>query len=182
MAGNAVFAPRYASALASVVATHGLDSAAVQQQLKDFNETLHGSSQLREILSDPSIPADQKLSVVDALAERLGIMREARNFIAVVIDHQRLGEFSEILDAYDQVANTNSGITEAEVTTSRELNEDDRRELESRVATLAGTVVRIQYALDPGLLGGAVVRIGATVYDGSLRTQLEQMKQTLVAV
>ena len=182
MAGTAVFAPRYASALASVVATHGLDSGAVQQQLKDFNETLRSSSNLREVLSDPSIPTDQKLAVVDGLAERLGMMREARNFVAVVIDHQRLGDLNEILAAYDQVANAGSGITEAEVTTSRELNEDDRVELESRVATLAGTAVRIQYALDPGLLGGAVVKIGATVYDGSLRTQLEQMKQTLVAV
>ena len=182
MAGNAVFAPRYANALASVVSTHGLDAVAIQHQLRDFGETLGSSSELREILNDPSIPGDQKLGVVDGLVERLGIMREARNFIAVIIDHQRLGAFNEILAAYDEVANAGSGITEAEITTSRDLNDDDRRQLEQQVASLAGSVVRIHYLLDPGLLGGAVVKIGATVYDGSLRTQLEQLKQTLVAV
>lgn len=182
MAGNAVFAPRYASALASVVVTHGLDAGAVQSQLRAFAEVLNSSRELREILNDPSIPGEQKLGVVDALVERIGIIREARNFIAVVIDHQRLGDFSEILAAYDEVANAGSGITEAEITTARELNEDDRHQLEQRVAILAGSAVRIEYSLNPDLLGGAVVKIGATVYDGSLRMQLEQLKQTLVAV
>ncbi len=182
MAASAVFAPRYASAFASVVASANLDPAAAQKQLKDFAQTLHDSHDLREILMDPSIPSDQKLGVLDALAERMGITREARNLIAVIIDHQRLGEFDEIVAAYDRVADVNQGITEAEVVSAHELNEDDRKELETKVANLAATAVRVTYRIDPALLGGAIVRIGSTVYDGSVRGQLDGMRQVLAGV
>ncbi len=180
MAGESVFAPKYAHALASVVASAGLDAALAQAQLKDFAATFAGSRELREVFEDPSIPPDQKLSVLDVLAERLGMMREVRNFIAVMMDHQRLGGLHEILAAYDQVAETNRGVVEAEVTSARELNSEDRVELETQVAKLAGSAVRITYGLDRDLLGGAIVKIGSTVYDGSVRAQLMQMKRSLM--
>jgi F-type H+-transporting ATPase subunit delta len=107
--------------------------------------------------------------------------REVRNFLAIVMDHQRLHELNGILTAYDQVADTDLGVTEAEVSTVHELNDEDREQLAAQVAKLAGTKVRIAYTLDAALLGGAVVKIGSTVYDGSVRTQLEQMKQALVS-
>ncbi len=180
MAGQSVFAPKYAHALAEVVASAGLDASAAQAQLKEFSETFAERRELREVFEDPSVPSEQKLSVLDVLAERLGLMREVRNFIAVIMDHQRLGGLNEILAAYDQVAETNKGIVDAEVTSARELNGEDRAELESQVAKLAGSAVRITYGLDGALLGGAVVKIGSTVYDGSVRAQLAQMKRGLM--
>ena len=182
MAGQSVFAPKYAYAFASVVASAGLDAQAAQVQMKNFAETFAGSRELREIFEDPSVPAEQKLSVLDVLAERLGMMREVRNFIAVIMDHQRLGELAEILAAYDGVADSSKGVTEAEITSARELNGEDRAQLETQVAKLAGSAVRITYDLDGALLGGAVVKIGSTVYDGSVRAQLEQMKRGLMSV
>ena len=149
--------------------------------MKDFAATLAESRELREILDDPSVPSDQKLAVLDALAERLGMMREVRNFLAVIMDHHRLGSFNEILAEYDKVADTRGGVAEAEVTTARDLNEDDRQSLEAEVARLAGSRVRIAYTQDSALIGGAIIRIGSTVYDGSVRAQLEQLKQSLVA-
>jgi F-type H+-transporting ATPase subunit delta len=181
MANDTVFAPRYAHAFASVANKLGLDLVAARQQMKDFSDTFDGSHELREILMDPSIPGEQKLSVLDAIAERIGIMREVRNFLAIIMDHQRLGQLPLILTAYDQVANVDLGVTEAEVTSVHELTGDDRTGIEQQVAKLAGTKVRIVYKLDAALLGGAVVKIGSTVYDGSVRTQLEQMKQALVS-
>ena len=180
MAGSNLFASRYANAFANVAASAGLDVASAQRGMKDFAETLNGSHDLREILADPSVPADQKLSVVDALAERFGMMREVRNFIAVIMDHGRLGEFNEIIAEYDRVADAKGGVSEAEVTSAHELNPQDRQELEAKIAELAGSRVRVAYRLDSSLLGGAIVRIGSTVYDGSVRSQLEQLKQTLV--
>jgi F-type H+-transporting ATPase subunit delta len=180
MANAGVYALRYAHAFASVAASAGLDVAAAQRQMQDFADTLNGSRDLKEILENPSIPSDQKLAVVDGLAERLGMMREVRNFIAVIMDHRRLNELNEILAAYDRVADQGQGVAEAEVTSAFELNEDDRRELEGQVAKLAGGKVRIAYVKDGSLLGGAIVKIGSTVYDGSVRGQLEQLKQTLV--
>ncbi len=177
---TSVFAPKYANAFAQVVTWHNLDVAAAQAQMKDFAQVLADSRELREILADPSVPQPQKLSVLDALAERLGIMREVRNFLAIIMDHERLGSLTEIINAYDQVADTRGGIADAEVTTARDLNDDDRQSLEAEVAKLAGSRVRVSYSQDAALIGGAVIRIGSTIYDGSVRAQLEQLKHSLV--
>jgi F-type H+-transporting ATPase subunit delta len=163
-----------------VAASARLDVAAAQRQMQDFATTLKDSRELREILENPSIPSEQKLAVVDGLAEKLGMMREVRNFVAVIMDHQRLNELDEIIALYDLVADQDSGVAEAEVTSAFDLNEEDRKQLEAQVAKLAGSKVRISYLQDKDLLGGAVVKIGSTVYDGSLRGQLQQLKQTLV--
>jgi len=119
------------------------------------------------------------LAVVDGLAERMGMMREVRNFIAVIIDHQRLNQLDEIIAEYLRVADTSAGLTDAEVTSAHPLDDANRAELESQITRLAGSRVRIAYHLDASLLGGAVVKIGSTVYDGSVRMQLQQMKETL---
>jgi F-type H+-transporting ATPase subunit delta len=175
-----VLSLRYAHAFASVAAASHLDTAAAQQQLKDFNGTLAGSRELQEVLMDPAIEKEQKLKVLDAIVGRIGMFPQVRNFLAVIIDHQRLHELDEIVAEYHAVADEQSHMTEAEITSAYPLNDQDRAELEAQVARLAGGRVRATYSQDPTLLGGAVVRIGSTVYDGSIRTQLQQLKQKLV--
>lgn len=176
-----VVALRYAHAFASVAESHHLDAAAAQQQLRDFSGTLAGSHDLREVLMNPSIPSAQKLKVLDAIAPRIGMFSQVRNFLAVIIGHDRLAELDEILAEYHAVADEQTGLVEAEVTSARDLNDEDRAELESQVERLAGGRVRTTYRQDSALLGGAVVRIGSTVYDGSIRAQLQQLKQRLVS-
>jgi len=171
---------RYAHAFASVAAASHLDTTAAQQQLHEFSETLAGSRELRGVLINPSIPSDQKLKVLDAIAGRIGMFPQVRNFLAVIMRNQRLDELDEILTEYHAVADEQSNLAEAEITSARPLNDHDRAELETQVAKLAGGRVRTTYHQDATLLGGAVVRIGSTVYDGSIRTQLQQLKQRLV--
>lgn len=171
---------RYAQALAAVVASHKLDVLATEQQLTDFNDALEESQALREVLANPAIPADQKLRVLDAIASRLGLFPQVRNFLAVVTDHQRMNVLKEILDEYHSLADERAGLAEAEITTARPLNNEDRTELEAQVARLAGGRVRATYREDASLLGGAVVRIGSTIYDGSIRARLLGLKQKLV--
>ena len=180
MAQDTSYAIRYAHAFAEAARRKGLDLLTARSQMKEFAALLTESPELREVLADPSIPGGQKLGVVDGIAERLGMLREVRNFLAIIIDHERIGELHVILDAYDRVADVDSGVTEAAVSTVHELDAEDRAEMEQQVARLAGTRVRVSYTLNSSLLGGAVVTIGSTVYDGSVRTQLEQMKQTLI--
>lgn len=176
-----VVALRYAHAFADVTQSRRLDVAAVERQLGDFNATLSGSQDLREVLMNPSITRAQKLKVIDAIAGRLGMATEARNFLAVIIDHQRLPELGDILAEYHAIADEQSGLVEAEITSAHNLTADDRAELESQVEKLAGGRVRTTYRQDAALLGGAVVRIGSTVYDGSIRAQLQQLKKRLVS-
>ena len=171
---------RYAHAFASVAASSHLDSNAVQQQLRDFSGTLADSHELREVLMNPSIATGQKLRVLDTIAGRIGMLPQVRNFIAVIMDHQRLAELDEILIEYHAVADEQAGLAEAEITSAHPLNDADRAELEAQVSKLAGGRVRATYRQDATLLGGAVVRIGSTVYDGSIRAQLQHLKQKLV--
>jgi F-type H+-transporting ATPase subunit delta len=176
-----VLSLRYAHAFASVAASSHLDTTAAQQQLNDFSGTLAGSRELREVLMDPSIANEQKLKVLDAIAGRIGMFPQVRNFLAVVMEHQRLAELDEVLTEYHAIADEQSNLTEADITSARPLNDQDRAELEAQVAKLAGGRVRATYHQDATLLGGAVVRIGSTVYDGSIRAQLQQLKQKLVS-
>jgi F-type H+-transporting ATPase subunit delta len=176
-----VVALRYAHAFAAVAESQKLDVNAAQQQLKDFNETFKGSHELREVLMNPAIAGEQKLKVLDAIAGKIGMLPQVRNFVAVIMDHHRLGDLSEILDEYHVIADVDAGYTEAEITSARALEDNDRVELEEQVAKLVGGRVRATYKEDSSLLGGAVIRVGSTVYDGSIRAQLQQLKQRLVS-
>lgn len=171
---------RYAHAFADVVASHKIDVLATQQQLAGFNDVVAESHPLREVLANPAIPSDQKLRVLDAIASRLGMYPQVRNFIAVITHHQRIDLLSEILEEYREISDEQTGLTEAEIVTFRSINDQDRAELEAQVARLAGGKVRASYREDASLLGGAVVRIGSTVYDGSIRARLLGLKQKLI--
>lgn len=173
---------RYARALEAVVNEQHLDREAVRRQLEDFLSTYTESPQLREVLTDPSISQEQKMGVLDAISSRARLQGTVRNFVAVVTAHERLHELRSILDAFLQLSDKDAGVAEAEVTSARPLDEVRRRVVEQSIAQLTGSAqVRATYSEDASLLGGAVVKVGSTVYDGSVRGQLEQMKQKLVS-
>lgn len=173
---------RYARALAAVVADQKLDLIAAQGQLNDFANMLDASVELREVLQNPSIPEPQKLRLLDAIAERAGLSRPIRNFLALITHHQRLHELRDMITSYAALADEETGIAEAEITTARPLDAESRRLLEQQVAKLAGDQrVQATYREDASLLGGAIVRLGSMVYDGSVRAQLEQLKRRMVA-
>jgi F-type H+-transporting ATPase subunit delta len=173
-------APRYARAFADVAESSQLDSNAAEQQMRDFADALTTSRELREFLENPSIDMPRKLKVLDALAPRIGMYPQVRNFIAVILDHRRLGELNDIITEFRRLADERSGITEAHITSARPLDTAARSELEAQVSKLTGGPVRASYSEDPNLLGGAVVEIGSTIYDGSLRAQLDQLKNRLI--
>ncbi len=173
---------RYARALDEVVVEQKLAREDVKRQLQDFQATFTSSGALREVMENPSIPVEQKVRLLDSLASRLGMSHTVRNFVAVVISHERLHELTGIVEAYLELADRDNDVAEAEVTSARPLDEAGRRVLEQSIVQLSGTArVRATYREDPGLLGGAVIKLGSTVYDGSVRGQLEQMRQQLVS-
>ena len=176
----AAFASRYARAFAQVARSANLDLAAAQQQLSDFAATFAGSRELREVLMNPSLPSDQKLKVVDAIANRLGMKKPVRNFVAVIMDHQRLAELDGILTEYAAVADINAGLTEVEIISARLLDEGERSSLINKAGELAKSRIHASFREDASLLGGAVLKIGSTIYDGSLKAQLAGIKQRLV--
>lgn len=173
---------RYARALAAVISDQKLDVVATQGQLNDFADTLEASADLREVLGDPSIPEQQKLKVLDAIAAKSGMSKTVRNFIAVIAHHQRLHELRSMVAAYDSIADENSSVAEADIVSALPLDQQNRKLLEEKISTLTGqTHVHATYREDATLLGGAIVTVGSTVYDGSIRAQLQQLKARLIA-
>jgi len=173
---------RYARALAAVISDQKLDVVATQGQLNDFVATLEASAELREVLSDPSIPEPQKLKALDAIAEKSGMSKTVRNFIALIAHHERLHELREMVAAYAVIADEQSSVAEAEIVSAKPLDAGNRKLLEDKIAELTGLKkVHATYSEDAALLGGAVVTVGSTVYDGSIRAQLQQLKARMVA-
>ena len=170
----------YARAFADVAVGSKLDFQRVLAELHAIDALLRESIQLRRVMENPSIPGDRKRAVLDGVAQKMGVTRQVRNFIAVVTDHRRLPLLAEILKELEQVLNDRMGIADAEVVSARELSEDEAKLLESEIAKLTGKHVRARYRKDASLLGGALVRVGSTVYDGSVSEQLERIREQLV--
>jgi F-type H+-transporting ATPase subunit delta len=175
----AAFVPRYAAAFADVVTAAKLDPSVIDRQLTDFLATWNGSRELRDFFVNPAIPAAQKVSFLDKLNARLGMQKELRNLLAVLINNGRIGHVTEVAAAYRRRLQEQSGIRPAEIVTARELSAGEREALLTEVAKLAGGRIEPSFKLDQSILGGTLVRIGSTVYDGSVRGRLERLKETL---
>ena len=176
----AAFAARYARAFADVVEDTKLNPAEVEQQLKDFSATFAGSKDLRELLLNPSLSAQKRVSILDTVNTRIGCGPKVRNLLAVLIRHERLAALDEIFEEYRLEMNRRLAISDAEVVTARPLEDQERAKLEGQVAALAGTRVHATFRQDKSLIGGAIVRIGSTIYDGSVRGRLDRLKERLV--
>jgi len=177
----ASFASRYARAFTEVIFEVKLDPKAVRRQLDDFAAAWHESRELREFLTDPSFPVEQKVGLLDKLNGTLQMAKETRNFVAVLIRNGRIGGLDEVLVDLRRELNLRLGISEAKVTSARKLDDGERKELEKQIATLTGGTVEAQYEEDSALLGGAVVQVGSTVYDGSVRGRLDRLREELIS-
>jgi F-type H+-transporting ATPase subunit delta len=169
----------YARAFAEAVFSGRLDPDKTLQEAQAVAELVAGSKELREVWETPSITAEQKRAVLDAIAARQGISRTVRNFVAVLIDHRRINFLGPIVKQFEQELNQRLGFTEAEITSARELNQADQRTLEAQMEKLTGKKVRAHFLSDESILGGVILKVGSTIYDGSVRGQLERIKQAL---
>ena|SRR5579864_1015789 len=175
----AVVSNRYATAFADVVLDRKMNPAEAVQELNSLLAVLQESADLRNVWENPAIPADQKRALLDVLAKRLGLSRASRNFVAVLIDHRRIQLFSEIVGDVQHELDRRLGFAEAEITSARDLKDNEKRALEARIESMTGKKVRAHYTRDQKLIGGAVVRLGSTVYDGSVLGQLHKLKEQL---
>lgn len=177
----ASIAAPYARAFAEVVFEAHLNAGDVNRQLNDFAAAWRESAGLREVFLDPSFAADEKVSILDKLNAKLGLSVQVRNFIAVLIQHNRLNFFDEVLAEYHKEVNRRLGISQVQVTTARSLDADEKQAIEQKISALTGTQVQAAYSEDASLLGGVVVRVGSTVYDGSVKGKLERLKEQLAS-
>jgi F-type H+-transporting ATPase subunit delta len=176
-------AARYANALADVV-TGGASSLRPQEavsELRSFEAALRSSPELYNALTTPAVPVGRKRSVVGRISDILKISRIPRNFLLVLVDHRRIGSLSDIIRSFETVLDERLGFARADVISARELTEPQRAALSTRLERLTGKRIRMHFAVDDSLIGGAVARIGSTVYNGSVRGQLESLERRLGA-
>jgi len=180
MAHEAI-ARRYASALADVVLKSG-ETETVKTELAVWAQLFVGSADLHNVLGNPAIPQKGKERVLEQLLEKMKPSKTTGNFLRVLLQNNRLGELVEINERFAAVLAERSGIVNAEVISARELPADEKTDFETTLSRLTGKHMQITYSVDECLIGGAVTRIGSTVYDASVRTKLENLKAELAGV
>lgn len=171
---------QYANALADIAMAQGA-AETTAQELTGFGALYGESAELRNFLASPAVAAEAKHRVIEKLLARVGGSKIVRNFLFVVADHRRTHVLPEIIAAFQEVIRERQGIAEAQVSTAAELNAAQKAEMEFTLEKLAGKKVEAKFALQPELLGGAVVRVGDTVYDGSLRSRLNELRARLTS-
>jgi F-type H+-transporting ATPase subunit delta len=168
----------YANALADIALAQGA-AEPVLKQLGDIGAAYEDSAELRTFLASPAVEIDDKHAVIEKLTARLGASKILRNFLLVITDNRRTQLIPEIIANFQQVIRQRQNVAEAEVSSAVELSAAHKKELAATLERLTGKKIEPKYSLDARLLGGAVVRIGDTIYDGSLRSRLNEMRERL---
>jgi len=171
-------ARRYATALADVSIQRG-EAREVRQELLAWEDILRTNPNLRDVFANPTIALDQKRKVLNKLLEITRPRPTTVNFLKVLLQNQRLTELEEINRKFAQVLDDRAGVIAARVTTARSVPVATQQTLEAKLHQVTGKKVRIDYDTDPDLIGGLVARIGSTIFDGSVRNQLQQMKEKM---
>jgi F-type H+-transporting ATPase subunit delta len=178
---DAPYAARYARALLDVLegagSPIGVEKAGAE--LGDFAAAWETSAALRDVFIDPSIPGAKKIEILDKLNAKLEMSKPVRNFLAVIVNHERMEGFTEILDSFYAMVRGDLNIAKVEWVTARPLDEDARRGVEAKIAEMTGKRVEATFREDAALLGGARLQIGSVVYDGTVRARLDGLKEKL---
>lgn len=173
-------AERYASALVDV-ALENRQADVIKQELAAFAAMVRESDELHAFLANPSISRAIKHSAIEELVTHMGASRTLRNYLFVIVDQRRAGMLIEIEQAFSAILDARQGITQATVTSAGDLNDVQRAEMNTALAKLTGRKVQAQFKTDSALIAGAVVKIGSTIYDGSVRAQLNRLRARMIA-
>jgi F-type H+-transporting ATPase subunit delta len=171
---------RYAKALVDVVTEPGsnIDPQTAMEQLRQVAAMVAASDDLRGALLSPAVSPSRKRAVI---AKLINVHVKIRNFLYVVIDHRRVHEIPSIAEAFEVLLDEHLGFVRADVSSARDLNQEQRAALEVQLTRMSGKKAKLKFTTDPALVAGVVARVGSRVYDGSVRGQLERLRVTLLS-
>ena len=150
------------------------------QQLQEFLSLLNEQPDARRFLENPTTAGDRRKRLLKEIFDALSLDRRVANFIAILVDRDRLPVLEEIIETFQKLLDDRLGILRARVTAAYSLNVSEQRELVARLERATGKQVRMEVAVDPSLIGGVIAQVGSTIYDGSVRQQLQAFKSRLV--
>jgi F-type H+-transporting ATPase subunit delta len=167
-------ARRYGTALADV-AIERREEREVQNELDQWAAMIESNPQLKEVFANPTIVYDHKKKLLEDLIARTGVRDTTSSFLRVLLRNQRLSQLRDIAERYGQVLDERGGIVAAHVTSARPIPEDLRNSLHDTLAAATGRKVRLSFTTDESIIGGLVARIGSTIFDGSVQSQLDRL-------
>ena len=171
-------ARRYAKAIVQIGdASKNLDKLGTD--LRAFAAAMKTSPELVDVLSNPAVRRADRRKVLDAIGARISAAPATKNVVNLLLDHERLGSLPAISREVDSMIEAKAGKITAEVTSAVDLSASQLKEITQTLEKLSGKKVVIEKKKDPALLGGVVAKLGDTVYDGSVRTQLRALRDEL---
>jgi F-type H+-transporting ATPase subunit delta len=175
-------AKRYARALADVAIETSAQEP-IRKELELLNVVLTEHAELAGVMRNPAIPSEKKVEILTAVLKmaRVETSSLTNTFLGMLIANRRIGLFCQILAAYQQELDLRQDVVAAELITRYELGEEKRSALAARLQQALGRTMRVGFGKDESIIGGAILRIGSTVYDGSVRRQLEEIQSRLVS-
>ena len=171
-------ARRYASALADVIIERD-EEAAVREELTAWERMILSNPPLLEAFTNPTVAYEQKAKVLNELIIRTKVRPTTANFLRILLKNQRLAEIAHVNAKLAQVLDERAGVVSAQVTSARPVADSIKSALEEKLQLITGKSIRLSFQTDETLLGGIVTRIGSTIYDGSVRTQLQRLGEEL---
>lgn len=172
-------ATRYAKALLDV-AVQESDPAVIERDLASITEAMKQHEELRRVMTSPGTPPSARVNIVNALTARAGVQPPVAKLLTMLAERGRLELLPDMLDVYRERLLAHSNVVRATVTSAAPLSADKVQQLAASLGGLTGKKIQLETRVDPSIIGGVVTRIGSTVYDGSIRTQLQKMRQQLV--
>ena len=173
-----VAANRYATALIDVLYPDKAEAGL--QQLQSFVRLLNEQPDSRRILENPAMAGERRKRLLKEISSAFGFDRRVSNFVSILADRNRLPILEEIITEYQRLMDKRLGIVRARVTSAHALDSMQQQELAHKLQQITGKQVRMEVAIDPSLIGGVVAQVGSTIYDGSVRQQLQVFKSRLV--
>jgi F-type H+-transporting ATPase subunit delta len=173
-----VAANRYARALIDVLYPEKAEAGL--QQLQEFLALLNEQPGARRFLENPTTAGERRKRLLKEVFDAFNMDRRVANFIGILVDRDRLPDLEEIIETYQKFLDERLGIVPARVTSAHSLDVSQQRELAARLERATGKQVRMEVAVDPSLIGGVIAQVGSTIYDGSVRGQLQAFKSRLV--
>lgn len=172
-------ARRYAGALADVVVKSG-EADSVKSELKSWETMMNSESDLYMAFVNPSIAHVGKEKVLESLISKTKSSKTTSNFLRVLLRNSRLTDLKAINERFEGVLAERKGLMTAGVTSARALTDSEKADLRANLAKLTGKTVDLEFTIDEKIISGIITRVGSTVYDSSVKTQLEELRNRLV--
>ncbi len=178
---NTILAKRYAKALFSVADEEDAFDE-YSKALKDFSDTFKASAEVRDGLTNPVYPLDVREKVMDYLVEKMGLSGVVRNFLNLVVQKKRAAVLPDIAEAFQGLVDERRNVCQGTVVSAMALSADLKDKVQATLEKITKKKVILSTAVDPAIIGGIIAKVGDLVMDGSLKSQLLGLKESIKGV